>query len=141
MTRQRAVGFSFFNFSVQSNAFYSNLASLLHKIDVLFLRCSLKIPREKRSKRKGERMYLAASPDTGKDIAVHRHRYRGARTKISRDTDEDITGHGRRYHRVQRKKSGKRNEKKEKFHARFPKEMLNFERNKVAFAWESAVST
>ena len=86
-------------------------------------------------------MYLAASPDTGKDIAVHRHRYRGARTKISRDTDEDITGHGRRYHGVQRKKSGKRNEKKEKFHARFPKKMLNFERNKVAFAWESAVST
>ena len=79
-------------------------------------------------------MYLAASPDTGKDIAVHRHRYRGARTKISRGTGEDITG-------AQRKKSGKRNEKKEKFHARFPKEMLNFERNKVAFAWESAVST
>lgn len=105
MTRQRAVGFSFFNFSVQSNAFYSNLASLLHKIDVLFLRCSLKIPREKRSKRKGERMYLAASPDTGKDIAVHRHRYRGARTKISRDTGEDITGHkGRKAAREMKKK-------------------------------------
>ena len=105
MTRQRAVGFSFFNFSVQSNAFYSNLASLLHKIDVLFLRCSLKIPREKRSKRKGERMYLAASPDTGKDIAVHRHRYRGARTKISRGTGEDITGHkGRKAAREMKKK-------------------------------------
>lgn len=105
MTRQRAVGFSFFNFSVQSNAFYSNLASLLHKIDVPFLRCSLKIPREKRSKRKGERMYLAASPDTGKDIAVHRHRYRGARTKISRDTGEDITGYkGRKAAREMKKK-------------------------------------
>ena len=149
MTRQRAVGFSFFNFSVQSNAFYSNLASLLHKIDVLFLRCSLKIPREKRSKRKGERMYLAASPDTGKDIAVHRHRYRRAQTQISRGADEDIKGHGRRYHGARAKisrghkgrKAAREMKKKEKFHARFPKEMLNFERNKVAFAWESAVST
>lgn len=130
MTRQRAVGFSFFNFSVQSNAFYSNLASLLHKIDVLFLRCSLKIPREKRSKRKGERMYLAASPDTGKDIAVHRHRYRGTRAKISRGADEDITGHGRRYRQAQRKKSGKRNEKKRNFMHVFQKKCLTLKETK-----------
>ena len=50
-------------------------------------------------------MYLAASPDTGKDIAVHRHRYRGARTKISRDTGEDITGYkGRKAAREMKKR-------------------------------------
>jgi len=59
-------------------------------------------------------MYLAASPDTGKDIAVHRHRYRGARTKISRDTGEDIAGRGRRYHGTRAKISrGTKEEKRQ----------------------------